>query len=76
MIFRELSVRPEDAVSISLWLGDFPSTFRAAGRPSVNLSQLFVQPEDLTSTSRVAWRPAVNFREVSLQQGDLPSTSM
>ena len=75
--FRHLLVRPVDLAS----------TFRADWRPSVNFSQISVQPDYLTSDFRqlsiltedlpvaqTTGRSSVKFRELSVQLEDLPST--
>ena len=58
-----------------------PETFRAAAGPSVNFSQLSVQPWELLSTFRASERPSVNFlcicgifHQLSVWPRDLSST--
>ena len=73
--FRQLSVRPEDLVltlrmametfrQYFVWPGDAPSTFRVAGRPSVNFCQLPMWPGVLTSTSINFLFGRENFRKL------------
>ena len=62
MNFRQLYMQPED----------LPTTFHAAGRPSVNLHLLFVWPGDLLYTSVNFPCGQKSFCQLSLWPGDLP----
>ena len=72
--FLELFVSPGHILSTSInipcrWENffQFPSTFRAARRLSVNICQFFMRVRDLPSTFRAPWRLSVNFHQLSLQ---------
>ena len=54
-------------------LSQLPSTFCAAGRPFVNLRQLFMLPKDFLSTSRAARRLSSNFQHLSVPPEGLPA---
>ena len=69
VIFRELSVRPED----------LPSTFRAIRRCSIKVCEISLRQVDLPATSiniPCTWRHFVDFRQLSVWPGDIPSTSV
>ena len=97
--YRQLSLWPEDLTSTSVILPcgrpfvnflysvqafcQLPSTFCAAGRPSVNFLWLYVWPGELSTTSanflcshktyrQLSLRQHI-FRQLSAQPGDLPS---
>ena len=83
VIFLQLFVQP---VGLPITFGNFPcdsatfpelpSTFLAAGRPSVNFCPCSVWPGDLLSTFHAASRPSVQFRPLSVRQKELQSKSV
>lgn len=57
-------------------LCQFPSTFHAAGRSSVNFHLISVRPVGITKIFLAAERPYVNFSQLSTRQGDFTSFSV